>query len=265
MTRLMSLLMAALLLAACASTPPVPPAARSELAPTGTLRVGTNFGNDLLTGKSADGQPRGIVIDLAREIGRRLGVPVEFVGYPSAGALTASTPSGAWDIAFLGAEPQRANEIAFTGAYLEIEATYLVPPGSPIRTLADVDRPGTRVAVPLGSAYDLYLSRTLQHATLARGNRPAGAFDLFVKDRMNALAGLKARLVEDQQKLPGSRVLDGSFSNVQQAIGTHKGRDAGAAWLQAFVEDAKASGLVTRIIQDNHVRGVTVAPPAKLQ
>lgn len=254
-----------LLLAACSTSPSVPPAARAELAPTGTLRVGTNFGNELLTGRDANGQPRGIAIDLARELGRRLDVPVVFVAYPSAGALSASTQSGAWDIAFLGAEPQRANEIAFSAGYLEIEATYLVPPGSPIRTLADVDREGVRVAVPVGSAYDLYLSRTLTRAKLVRAAGPPAAFDLFIKDKLDALAGLKARLADDEARLPGSRLLPGSFASVQQAIGTHKDRSAGAAYLSAFVEDAKASGLVAQVIKDNNVRGVTVAPPAKLQ
>jgi polar amino acid transport system substrate-binding protein len=265
MTRLIGVSIAAVLLAACASTPPVPPAARSELAPGGTLRVGTNFGNELLTGRDASGQPRGIAIDLARELGRRLDVPVVFVPYPSAGALSASVKSGAWDIAFLGAEPQRANEIAFTAAYLEIEATYLVPPGSAIRTLAEVDREGVRVAVPVGSAYDLYLSRTLTRAKLVRAAGPQAAFDTFVKDKLDALAGLKARLADDEGKLPGSRLLPGSFASVQQAIGTHKDRGAGAAYLSAFVEEAKSSGVVARVIKDNGVRGVTVAPPAKLQ
>src|SRR5829696_7400664 len=156
-------------LASCASAPTVSPAAKNDLAPTGKLRVGTNFGNVLLTGKDpATGEARGIVIDLARELGRRLGVPVEFVGYASAGALSASTKSGAWDVAFLGAEPQRAQEIAFTAAYLEIEATYLVPPESRISAMSEIDRSDVRVAVPAKSAYDLYLSRTIKNAQLVR-------------------------------------------------------------------------------------------------
>ncbi|MDB5867511.1 MAG: hypothetical protein JWO70_5317 [Betaproteobacteria bacterium] len=266
MFKLVPALFAAALLAACASAPPVPPAAKAELAPTGTLRVGANFGNALLTGKDpATGEPRGIAIDLAREIGRRLGVPVEFVAYDAAGKLSASTTTGAWDIAFLGAEPERANEIAFTAAYLEIEATYLVPAGSKIGGIADVDREGIRIAVPLGSAYDLYLSRSIKRAQLIRGPRPDGTFDLFVKDGLEVLAGLKARLASDAERLPGSRLLDGSFNVVQQAIGTHRGRDAGARYLREFVEEAKASGLVARIIEKNGVHGVSVAPSAAVR
>jgi len=249
------------LLASCATGPHISPAARSDLAPTGKLRVGTNFGNVLLTGKNPlSGEARGIAVDLARELGRRLAVPVEFVGYDSAGKLADSVKTGAWDVAFLGAEPQRAHEITFTAAYLEIEATYLVPAGSPLRTIADVDREGVRVAVPAKSAYDLYLSRTLQRARLIRAQGANAAFDLFVTGKMEALAGLKARLVQDAQKLPGSRLLDGRFTAVQQSIGTPKGRDAGAKYLREFVEDVKASGLVAQAIEKNGVRGVSVAP-----
>ena len=263
MRSIVAALFALAVLASCASPPQVSPAVRNDLAPTGTLRVGTNFGNVLLTGKDpATGEPRGIVMDLARELGRRLGTPVEFVGYGSAGALTESAKTSAWDIAFLGAEPQRANQIAFTAAYLEIEATYLVPPGSPIRAMSDVDRPGVRVAVPAKSAYDLYLSRTIRNAQLIRADRAEGAYAMFVKDRLDALAGLKARLVEDHAKLPGSRLLDGSFTSVQQAIGTHRGRDAGAQYLRDFVEEAKASGLVAKAIERHAVKGVSVAPAA---
>jgi polar amino acid transport system substrate-binding protein len=266
MFRLVLALFALALLASCASAPSVPPAARSDLAPTGTLRVGTNFGNVLLTGKdAATGEPRGIAIDLAREIGRRLGVPVEFVAYDAAGKLTASTRTGAWDIAFLGAEPQRADEIAFTAAYLEIEATYLVPAGSKIGAIGEVDRDGARIAVPVGSAYDLYLSRNIKRAQLVRAAGADAAFDLFVRDRMEVLAGLKARLVNDAARLPGSKLLAGRFTAVQQAIGTHRGRDAGAQYLREFVEDAKASGLVARIIEKNGVHGVSVAPSAAVR
>lgn len=252
------------LLASCASTPHVaPPAVKTDLAPTGALRVGTNFGNVLLTGRDAAGAPRGIAIDLARELGRRLGVPVEFVAYDSAGKLSESANTTAWDIAFLGAEPQRADRIAFTDAYLEIEATYLVTASSKIRTIADVDRDGVRIAVPAKSAYDLYLSRTIRSAQLVRAQGADAAFDVFVRDSLDALAGLKARLVADAERLPGARLLEGRFTAVQQAIGTHRGREAGAEYLRAFVEDAKASGLVARAIENNGVRGVSVAPAAR--
>jgi polar amino acid transport system substrate-binding protein len=156
----------------------------------------------------------------------------------------------------------RANEIAFSAAYLEIEAGYLVPPGSPIRTMAEVDREGVRVAVNAKSAYDLYLTRNLQRAKLHRAPTIDASYELFVKDKLDVLAGLKPRLVMDAEKLPGSRVLEGRFSAVQQSIGTPQGRPAGAKYLREFAEDAKASGFVAKSIERNAVRGVSVAPKA---
>ena len=242
----------------------ISPAAKAELTPTGKLRVGINFGNELLTVPATmnDPEPRGIALDLARELARRLGVAVEFHRYPSAGATADSVRTGAWDVAFLGAEPQRANEMTFTAPYLEIEATYLVPPGSPLKTIADVDREGVRIAISAKSAYDLYLTRTLKHATLVRVQGTDAPFETFVRDKLEAFATLKPRLVADAAKLPGSRILDGRFTAVQQAVGTPKGRDAAAQYLREFVEDIKASGMVARVIEKNAVRGVTVAPAA---
>jgi polar amino acid transport system substrate-binding protein len=238
-------------------------AARSALAPTGTLRVGINYGNFLLVTKGTGGtETRGIVVDLARELGRRLNVRVEFVGFDQAGPMADAAKTGAWDVAFLGAEPLRAGEIDFTAAYLEIPVTYLVPAGSGIVSIAEVDRDGVRIAVAGKSAYDLYLSRTIQHATLVRAEGIEGSFQLFVRERLEALAGLKPRLVMDAEKLPGSRVLDGQFTAVQQAIGTPKGRGAGAQYLCEFAEDVKASGLVAQAIERHAVRGVSVAPAA---
>jgi len=237
-------------------------ALRSELAPTGKLRVGINYGNFLLVNKD---RASGIAVDLGREIGRRLGVPVELVTYEAAGKLADGVKTGAWDVAFLGAEPQRANEIAFTAAYLEIPATYLVPAGSLIRSVAEVDREGVRIAVAQKSAYDLYLSRNLKHAQLLRAEGIQGSYDLFVAQKLEVLSGLKPRLVTDAEKLPGSRVLEGQFTAVQQAIGTPKGREAGAKYLREFAEEAKASGLVAEAIARHGVRGVSVAPKAPIQ
>jgi len=242
--------------------PEVPAAVRSELAPTGKLRVGINYGNFLLVNKD---RASGIAVDLGREIGRRLGVPVELVTYEAAGKLADGVKTGAWDVAFLGAEPQRANEIAFTAAYLEIPATYLVPAGSRIRAIEEVDREGVRIAVAQKSAYDLYLSRNLKHAQLLRAEGIQGSYDLFIAQKLEVLSGLKPRLVTDAEKLPGSRVLDGQFTAVQQAIGTPKSREAGARYLREFAEEAKASGLVAEAIARHGVRGVSVAPKAPIQ
>jgi len=234
---------------------------QKDLAPSGTLRVGLNYSNFLLVlGDGADGTPQGIAPDLGRELGRRLGVPVEFVRFKQAGHLADGVRDGKCEVGFLGAEPQRANEIAFTKAYLEIPVTFLVPPGSGIKTIADVDRDGVRIAVSARSAYDLYLTRNLKHAKLERVEGLDASYDLFAREKLEALAGLKPRLVSDAEKLPGSRILDGQITGVQQAVGTKKGRDAGAAYLSQFVEDVKRSGFVAKTIEKHRVRGVTVAP-----
>jgi polar amino acid transport system substrate-binding protein len=228
------------------------------------LRIGLNMGNFLLTGKDPKtGEPSGIAVDLGTELARRLGVPVEFIGYPTPGELAEAATFGAWDVGFLGAEPQRAKDIDFTAAYVEIEATYLVPPGSPIREIGDVDRPGVRIACPEKSAYELYLARTLKHANLMRTKGGDAAFKLFADEKLDALAGLRPRLVKDHTKLPGSRIIYGRFTAVQQAIGIPRGRPAGAKYLREFVEDIKASGLVAKSIDKNGIRGLTVAPAAR--
>jgi len=251
-------------LTSCSMTTPISPAAKSELAPTGTLRVGINHGNFLLvTSYSPGAEPRGPAPDLARELGKRLGVPVAFVPFDTAGKLADGVRTGAWDVAFLGAEPQRAAEIDFTAAYLEIPSTYLVPAGSPIRSVDEVDRAGVRIAATERAAYELYLSRTIKHATLVRAQGLDGAFNLFVAEKLDALSGLKPRLLADVRKLPGARVLDGQFTAVQQAIGVPKGRAAALSFVQSFVEDVKASGLVAEAISQNGVHGVSVAPAAR--
>jgi polar amino acid transport system substrate-binding protein len=234
---------------------------RKELAPSGKLRVGLNYGNFLLVLKdSPDGAPNGIAPDLGRELGKRLGVPVEFVKFQQAGQLADGVRDDKCDVGFLGAEPQRANEIAFTRAYLEIPVTFLVPAGSKIRSIADVDRDGVRIAVSARSAYDLYLSRTLKHAKLERVEGIDASFELFQKNGLEVLGGLKPRLVSDAEKLPGSRVLDGQVTGVQQACGTAKKRAAGARYLQEFIEEVKRSGLVKKTIDKHGVKGVSVAP-----
>ncbi len=253
------------LVSACAAAPR-DEAARADLAPGGRLRAGLNFNNVLLTGKDpATGDPRGVAVDLARELGRRLDVPVDIVPYESAGALADSAATGDWDVAFLGIEPARAVEIDFTAAYVEIESTYLVPPGSPLQSVADVDRAGVRIAVSEKSAYDLFLTRTLQHAQLERAVAVEGAVKRLVDEKLDAVAGLRPALLTFVEKIPGSRVLEGGFTTVQQGVGTPKGRDAGAAYLRSFVEDVKTSGLVAQLIEQNGVRGLTVAAPAAAQ
>ncbi len=250
-----------LMLAACATAPPLTPGMQSELAPTGRLRVGINYGNVILAAKDpASGALRGVHVDLSRELGRRMGVPVELVGYAAAGPMVEGLKAGKLDAALLSAEPARAAEINFTPAYIMIDATYLVPAGSPIRTIAEVDRDGMRIAVADHSAYDFFLRRTLQRARLVRAPSTHAAYELFKTSRLDALVGLRPRLAVDAAMLPGSRVLDGHFMAIEQTIASPKGRDAAAQYLRQFVEDAKASGLVTDTIARNGVRGVSVAP-----
>ena len=237
--------------------------AASELAPTGVLRAGINMSNPLLvTGMSPAGDPEGVSPDMAREIATRLGVPVQYVKFPRPGELTDAADRNQWDIGLIGAEPARAEKIAFTAAYCEIAATYLVPAGSPIASLAQVDRPGVRIAVASRSAYDLWLSRHIKHAELVRANGLDASAQLFLEQKLDVLAGLTPRLLQDLEKIPGARILDGQFTAVQQAVGTPAKNKAGAAFLRDFVEEAKASGLVARLIERHHVRGLSVAPAA---
>lgn len=236
---------------------------RTELAPTGVLRAGINLSNFLLvTGKSDNGQPQGVSPSMAAEVARRLEVDVEYATFKTPGELADAARSDVWDIGLIGAEPARAQHIDFTAAYSEIEATYLVPANSPIQSIADVDQPGIRIAVPARAAFELWLTDNIQHAEL---HRAVGrqAYDDFVAENMEALAGLRAGLVNDVEKLPGSRLLDGKFTAVQQAIGTPKGRPAAAEFLRAFVEEAKESGFVAGLIDQFGVTGrLTVAPSA---
>jgi polar amino acid transport system substrate-binding protein len=238
------------------------PEIKAQLAPHGMLRAGINMSNFLLvTGRSASGDPEGVSPSMARAIADALGVPVKYVPFPKPGELADDAGKDVWDIGLIGAEPARAEKIAFTAAYAEIEATYLVPAGSPLKAIADVDKAGVRIAVSARSAYDLWLERNIKHATLVRSNSLDGSLDLFLGEKMDALAGLRPRLLTDVQKVPGGTILSGQFTAVQQAVGTAKTNTAAAAWLHGFVEEAKASGLVAKFIAQHKVNGLSVAPP----
>ena len=235
---------------------------RAELAPHGMLRAAINMGNFLLvTGKTASGDPDGCSPDMARAIAAALGVPLQLVPYARPGELADDALNDKWDIGNIGAEPSRAEQIDFTAAYVEIEATYVVPAGSPITSIAQVDVKGNRIAVTARSAYDLWLDRNIKNATLIRGNNQAQTIELFVNDKLEALAGLRPGLIDDVKKMPGARILDGQFTAVQQAIGTPKKNVHAAAWLKQFVEDAKKSGAVAELIKKHGVVGrLSVAP-----
>ena len=238
--------------------------ARAELAPTGVLRAGINMSNFLLvTGSTPEGDPDGVSPDMARAVAERLGVPLKLVPFKTPGELADAAVEDPWDIGNIGAWPERAKTIAFTPAYVEIEATYLIPAESPIQSIDEVDRDGVRIAVSARSAYELWLSDNIRHAELVLAQGIDASINTFVEQKLEALAGLRPRLVDDVKKLPGAHILDGKFTAVQQAIGTKPDREAGAAFLRDFVEEAKASGFVASLIDKHGVSGrLTVAPPA---
>ena len=239
-------------------TTPMSDAARAELAPNGRLRAALNYSNFLLV-SSRKPEHTGVAPDLARELARRANASVEFIGYDNAGLAADAARERAWDVAFIGAEPARAGEIAFTPAYVEIEATYIVPAGSPIRSIDDVDREGVRIATTARAAYTLYLQRTLRHATLVEADGLQGSFEAFIASKLDVLAGLKPRLLDDVKNVPGARLLDGRFTAVQQAMGVRKERTAAAAYLTAFTEEIKSSGMLAALIERHGARGLTVA------
>jgi polar amino acid transport system substrate-binding protein len=243
---------------------PVTPSSQAiaELAPTGALRAAINMGNFLLvTGKDPSGDPSGVSPDLAAAIAARLGVPVKYVPYARPGELADDAEKNLWDIGNIGAEPQRAEKIGFTAAYCEIAATYLVPAGSAIGSVAEVDRPGRRIAVTARSAYCLWLENNLKHAELRQFASADEAVRHFTEEKMDAYAGLRPGLLPLAEKLPGARILEGQFSSVQQAVGTPKKNAAGFAFLKDFVEEAKRSGLVESLIARHGVEGrLSVAP-----
>ena len=234
----------------------------AELAPTGTLRAGINMSNFLLvTGKTPSGDPDGVSPDLAREIAKRLGVPLKLVPFPSPDGLVAAAGDNVWDIGNVGAEPQREKLMTFTAAYAEIEATYLVRKDSPLKACSDVDKKGVSIITRGGSAYGLWLERNIKNANLILTKTADEAKERFISEKVDAFAGLRDGLAKDVQKNPGMRILPGQFAAVQQAVGTLKKNKAGIAFLREVVEDAKASGLIAKWIEKHKANGLSVAPP----
>lgn len=235
----------------------------AALAPAGRVRAAINFGNPVLAqADPATGEARGVSVDIARELGRRLGVGVDLVTFDAAGKVFAALEDGAWDVAFLAIDPKRAAEIDFTAPYVIIEGTYMVPAGSPLRTVDDVDRPGVRVAVGNGSAYDLYLSRTIRHAQLVRAPTGPAAIEMFLRDGLEVAAGVKSPLQTFARGRADLRVMDGRFMAIEQAMGTPKGRDAGLRYLRGLIEELKASGFVAEGLGRSGQRDAIVAPAA---
>ncbi len=268
MDKLATTVCAALIFAAGAfgaSAQSAPPEVAKELAPGGKLRAAINLTNSVLAQENPGGDPKGVTVDLSRELARRLGVPLEFVIYRGAGKVFADATSGRWNIAFFAIEPVRAAEVDFTAPYVLIEGGYAVPKDSQLKAIADVDREGVRVAVGQASAYDLYLTRTLKHAKLVRATAgDASYFRVFLVDKLEAVAGVKPVVVAWARNQPSIRVIDGAFMEIRQAMGTPKGRsEATLRYLRTFVEEMKASGFVAAALKRSNQPDAAVAPAAK--
>ena len=246
---------------AIAAAPDVTPALLHDLAPSGHLRAAINFGNAVLAQKGPEG-PRGISVALAQDLARELGVPVDFVLFPEAGQVTAAAAGGAWDVGFLAIDPVRATGIAFTPPYVVIEGVYAVPVASALREIGEIDRDGVRIGVPKGSAYDLFLTRTLKRARLVRAATPPEVFGLFEGHEIDVVAGVKQALSAYVQTHPDLREIPGRFMEIDQAMCMPKGHEAGLAFLTRFIEARKASGFVAKALAASGRADVTIAPAA---
>jgi polar amino acid transport system substrate-binding protein len=234
----------------------------SAFAPTGTLRASINRGNPILVNKaSAGSEPTGVSIDLARGLADRLGVPIELVVFDSAGQSVDAVTNEQADVGFFAIDPLRGAGIAFTAPYVLIEGAYLVRDDSPLRDNAEVDRAGRRIVVGKGSAYDLYLSRELQHAEIVRAPTSPAVVPTFIEQGIEVAAGVRQQLEADIGNLPGLRLLPGRFMVIQQAMGLPKSRgDAAARTLAAYVEEMKSSGFVAEAMRRHGIAGAAVAP-----
>ena len=241
-------------------TPTVSPQVVADLAPTGKLRFHIPLYNSNLAAKdSATGELRGVSVDLGREFAARLGVPFVAIEITAIGDQGGALRAGAWDVSPFGAQPG-VEDLELTPPFLEADNTYLVRPGSQIRTAADADQPGVRIAVLRPSSSAQFLTRTLKNAELIGATTPEGAFDLLKSGQVDAWAAARERLLNDAPQLPGARVLEDRFDVLQIALAVPKGRIAGLAYLKEFVAQAKASGFLKQAIERANLRGVQVAP-----
>jgi polar amino acid transport system substrate-binding protein len=232
---------------------------RSDLAPTGTLRASINLGNPVLAQGTPEA-PSGVTVDIARELGARLGVPVELVCFDAARESFEAMNQGRADICFLAIDPAREETLAFTPPYAVIEGVFAVPEASPLTSSADVDRPGVRVGVKKGSAYDLFLSRTLAHAEVVRGGE---GVTVFTEQQLEVAAGIRQPMEVFVAAHPGVRLLEPRFMEIQQAMGTTRTRrDDTLGFLRTFVEELKANGFIVEALRRAGRRDATVAPPA---
>lgn len=236
----------------------------ADLVRTGKLRVGIGLGSPSGAMKNpATGELRGLAVDLGRALATRIGVDFVAVEYPRPGAILEGVQTNAWDVAFLVVDPERAKEVDFAPPHTQSDFTYLVPAGSSIHKVADADQPGIRIAVPRGDGVDLRLTRLLKKAELVRTDTLSAAVELVRTGGAHARAGPRQAVLAESVKLPGSRVLADGFAVISSAALVPKGHAGRLAYVSEFIEEAKASGLVKKIIEDAGLRGVQVAPARK--
>jgi polar amino acid transport system substrate-binding protein len=257
--RLFNIVLLALFLGGCATLQKPSEQAIRDLAPTGKLRAAINVGNPVLAARG-NPEPTGVSVDLARELAKRLGVPVELNVYDAAGKVVEAGKTGAWDIAFVALDPARGAEIAQSPPYVVIEGAYMVRENSRIRSNEEVDRPDNRIVVGRNSAYDLYLTRAIKQARIVRTPTSAVVVETFMKESYEVAAGVKQQLEMDAKRNPGVRILPGRFMVINQAMASQRGKDAGARYVRAFIEDMKASGFVARALERHKQAGAGVAP-----
>ena len=230
------------------------------LAPDGRLRAAINFGNPILANKDAKtGEPVGVSVDLARELGRRLNVPVDLITFAAAGKVVEAVTANEVAIAFVAIDPQRAVSTFYTAPYVVIEGAYLVRNDSPLKTNDEVDRAGNRIVAAKGSAYDLYLSREIKNASIVHAPTSQAVTDMFLAQNTEVAAGVKQQLQMDAARVPGVRLLPGRFMVINQAMGTPISRAAAGPYLTAFIEEMKASGFVAASLERHGVKGAAVA------
>lgn len=235
--------------------------ARRELRSSGgKLRAAINFGNPILAKRGTGGEPTGVSVDLARGAARRLDLDLEIVPFDSAGATVEALKAGQADLAFVAIDPVRAADLEYTAPYVIIEGAYLVRETSPLRRNEDVDRPGNRIAVGRGSAYDLYLTRELKQASLVRVPTSPEVVDAFLAQRLDVAAGVKQQLQADARRVGGVRLLPGRFMVIEQAVAVPKGRLAAREWLSGYVEEMKKYGFITEALLRHNIQGAVVAP-----
>jgi polar amino acid transport system substrate-binding protein len=236
-------------------------AVRADLAPSGVVRAAINVGNPVLARSGPDGgEPEGVSVDIAREIGRRLGCPVRLIVFPTAGGVVDALARGEWDVAFLANEPARADRVTFSPPYVVIEGTYMLWRDAPYAETGELDREGVRITVGLNAAYDLHLTRALRHARIVRAPSSSASMEMFYRDRLDAAAGVRQALEAFAAGKADLRILPDAFMAIRQTVASPPGRAAGSAWLENLIEDLKSSGWVRAALDANGQAGVPVAP-----